>query len=539
MSMDDFHLQLKDLSIYFEGQTEATVSHLNLKVKKGSCVGLVGESGSGKSLTAQTIMQLLPPSARVSAESEVLFNGNDLLLFSERDMQAVRGRQIGLIFQDAATALNPVMTIAKQLFEQIKGRDKLEKAIKLLDEVGIRQPERVVHSYPHQLSGGMRQRAMIAMALAGEPELLIADEPTTALDVTIQAQVIQLLQDIRRDRGMSMIFISHDLPLVSKVADDVVVLREGQVIEVAAAKDFFHHPNTDYGQALLTAAPDLKAKQATPSPADPLLAVKDLKVYFPIKTGLLKRTTGYVKAVDGVSYEVMPGQTLAIVGESGSGKTTNALAVLKLLKEAQGEIVFAGQSILERDFFKKKSSRSQFRQDVQIVFQDPYAALNPKMMVRDSLAEGLLAQGLEKSLQQCDPLIDDVLLKVNLDPAMKWRYPHEFSGGQRQRLCIARAVVLKPKLLLLDEPTSSLDTTTQMRILDLLESLQREFNLAYLLITHNLGVVAHMAHQVLVMCEGKVVEHGDVASVLNAPQKPYTQQLLESVPQIENEGELK
>jgi peptide/nickel transport system ATP-binding protein len=529
----EIHLSVQDLTIKFQNQDAPAVIHLSFNVLKGGCVGLVGESGSGKSLTALAVMQLLPESSRVSHSSKIMFHGEDLLGFSERQMRRIRGKKIGLIFQDAATALNPVLTIAQQMFEQLQGKNKLQRAIDLLDEVGVRQPDMHVHSYPHQLSGGMRQRAMIAMALAGDPELLIADEPTTALDVTIQAQVIQLLQDIRLKRSMSMIFISHDLALVSHVADQVVVLQQGSLVESNVSKAFFNDPKTRYAKCLLDSIPSEKVRQPNIDPtSEPLLKVEDLTVHFPIKSGVFKRTQGYVKAVDGVSYELSRGQTLAVVGESGSGKTTTALAILRLLSEAKGQVRFDGENVLTAA--RKRSSKTEklFRQNIQIVFQDPYAALNPKMLLMHSLSEGLFAQKIIKSKKQAEAVIDEILLKVNLDPEMKWRYPHEFSGGQRQRLCIARALVLKPKLLVLDEPTSALDVTTQMQILDLLEELQTELNLAYLLITHNLGVVAHMAHHVMVMYQGKVVEYGDVRSVLENPQHEYTNTLLDAVPKI-------
>jgi peptide/nickel transport system ATP-binding protein len=546
--MENKHLEVKDLSIHFPGQNQPAVNNLSFSLQRGQCLGLVGESGSGKSLTSLAVMQLLPDSAVVSRSSKVLYydSGNNetlsLLDMSERSMRGVRGRKIGLIFQDASTALNPVLTIAQQLGELIPGRvkDKKAHAIQLLDEVGVRQPEVHVHSYPHQLSGGMRQRAMIAMALAGEPDLLIADEPTTALDVTIQAQVIRLLQRIRRDHQMSMIFISHDLALVSHVADDVVVMQDGLCVEKNSSQQFFRSPKSAYSKKLLNAIPGKDIRQECVKENEkPLLTVKNLKVHFPIKSGLFKRTTGFVKAVDGVSYSLSSGRTLAVVGESGSGKTTCALAVLRLLQEAQGDVNFDDLQVLTTSgtFVRKEAKRdfeTRFRNDIQIVFQDPYLALNPKMLLIHSLSEGLLAQKIVGNLTQAEPIIDDALEKVGLDSQMKWRYPHEFSGGQRQRLCIARALVLKPKLLVLDEPTSALDMTTQMQILDLLEGLQSRLNLAYLLITHNLGVVAHMAHHVLVMYQGSVVECGDVRTVLDNPQHEYTQTLLAAVPDIKS-----
>ena len=546
--MDNRHLEVKNLSIHFPGQSDPAVNNLSFSLQRGQCLGLVGESGSGKSLTSLAVMQLLPDSALVSQSSKVLYNDScsnetlSLLDMSERCMRGVRGRKIGLIFQDASTALNPVLTIAQQLYELIPGRvkDKKAHAIRLLEEVGVRQPEVHVHSYPHQLSGGMRQRAMIAMALAGEPDLLIADEPTTALDVTIQAQVMRLLQRIRRDHQMSMVFISHDLALVSHVADDVVVMQNGSCVEKNSSQQFFRSPESVYSKKLLDAIPGKEIRQeCVREDEKPLLTVKNLKVHFPIKSGLFKRTTGFVKAVDGIGYSLSAGRTLAVVGESGSGKTTSALAVLRLLQEAQGEVNFNDSQILSasESSLDKKNKHfllNTFRKDIQIVFQDPYAALNPKMLLIHSLSEGLLAQKIvnHSRLPEIEVIIDDALEKVGLDPQMKWRYPHEFSGGQRQRLCIARALVLKPKLLVLDEPTSALDMTTQMQILNLLDTLQKKMNLAYLLITHNLGVVAHMAHDVLVMYQGSVVEYGEVHSVLNTPQHDYTQTLLAAVPHI-------
>lgn len=540
MANDGNLLEIEQLDIAFgrdaqpHTQQHKAVSGMSLSIQKGQCLGLVGESGSGKTLTALSILQLLPNAARVNANSKILFHGENLLNYSENAMRKIRGRCISMIFQDAMSAFNPVFTIGQQLTEILKYHQRIshkkakQKAIILLDEVGIKDPEYCLKTYPHQLSGGMRQRAMIAMALSCEPELLIADEPSTALDVTIQAQVITLLKKLKQTRNMTLLFISHDLAVVSQIADDVAVMEKGTKVEDTRASEFFEQPQHDYSQKLLRAIPPTTTRHTKVEKQKTLLSLQNLKVYFPIKAGILKRTVGHVKAVDDISFTIPAGQTLALVGESGSGKTTTGKAILKLLNKTSGNIIFNGTDLSHLS----RQATQQLRRDSQIVFQDPYSALNPRMLIVDSIAEGLIAQKHCRNRQALFNKVDQALIKVGLPIEAKWRYPHEFSGGQRQRICIARALALEPKLLILDEPTSALDVSIQMQILELLAQLQQEQGLSYLLITHNLSVVAYMAHHTAVMRQGKIVEQGQTNQILNAPQHTYTQQLLACVPML-------
>ena len=529
-------LTIKHLSILFGDKK--VVDDVSFSMQQGQCVGLVGESGSGKSLTALAIIQLLPVMARVSQHSHINFHHDgsqhNLLDYSEQKMRHIRGKKIGMIFQDAMSAFNPVFTIGNQISEVItthlkfSKRQAKQKAFELLEETCIHDVARVYQSYPHQISGGMRQRAMIAMALACEPNILIADEPTTALCATIQAQIIELLKKLQKAHNMTLLFISHDLAVISYLADDIVVLQNGKVVEHATARQFFTAPQHPYSQQLIRAIPSHNEVGQPENTHKPILTVENLKVYFPIRKGLLKRIKGYVKAVDDVCFQIKPQQTLALVGESGSGKTTTGKSLLKLLNTHSGKI------ILEDDDITQMSQRCMLakRADIQIIFQDPYAALNPRMMVADCLAEGLIAQKKCRNRKQALPIIDEWLEKVELPLDSKWRYPHEFSGGQRQRICIARALVLEPKLLILDEPTSSLDVSIQMQILNLLIKLQKQLSLAYLLITHNLSVVNYMSHRIAVMYKGKIVEYGDTQTIMEKPQHDYTKQLLTSIATI-------
>lgn len=532
-------LSIKDLTVTFgTGSNKTTaISHLNLDILPNQCLGIVGESGSGKSMTAMAIMQLLPVAARVSSSSQIFYHGHDLLNFSERRMREVRGKKIGMIFQDAMSALNPVLSIRQQMDEVLKTHTTMNKAARqqrataLLDEVGIHDPSRTLNAYPHQLSGGMRQRAMIAMTLCAEPDILIADEPSTALDVTIQAQVITLLKTLKEKHHATLIFISHDLAVVSQLADNIIVMQNGVKVEQASTRDFFENPQHAYSKALLNAIPSNTARHTAVEHTQPLVRVNDLKVHFPIRHGLLKRIKGYVKAVDGVSFDIPKGKTLALVGESGSGKTTTGRAIIQLLNTTAGHITFNNKNLTA---LSKREIRP-LRKNMQIIFQDPYAALNPRMMIIDAIAEGLITQKKARSRRQAIKQVDQWLTHVDLDPDMKWRYPHEFSGGERQRICIARALALEPELLILDEPTSALDVSIQMQILQLLESLQEKLGLTYLLITHNLAVVAFMAEFLGVMSQGKLVEQGTTADILTHPQHPYTQQLLASIPTLPND----
>lgn len=524
-------LQVRNLSIdiQFGQQQKRVVNEVTFSVEKNQTIALIGESGSGKSLIALAITQLLPPAALIDQQSTILLKGEDLLTFSELKMRGVRGRRIGLIFQEAITALNPVMTIGKQILEVLNqhfnfdNKTAYQKVIALLAEVGVPNPHYYFRAYPHQLSGGLKQRTLIAIALAGEPELLIADEPTTALDVTLQAQIIALLQKIQQQRSMGLIFITHDLGVVAKIANQVIVLLQGQVIENANAQAFFHQPLHAYSTKLFAALPTQFAHLPLPEDnSKPLLKVTNLKIYYPIRKGLFKRTVKIIKAVDNISLEIKQGQTLALVGESGSGKTTTGMAILKLIPITSGCLYFSNQDITHH-------TPPTFRKDIQVIFQDPYSSMDPRMLVGNIIAEGLRAQGI---LPDPSEKISELLLKVGLDPEAQWRYPHEFSGGQRQRICIARALALTPKLLICDEPTSALDVFSQLQILQLLSKLQTEIKLSYLLITHNLAVVEYLADHVAVMKEGQIVEQGPAARVLSSPTHPYTQKLLKAIPLI-------
>jgi len=521
-------LHIERLTVQF-GTAKPVVQEVSFTLKQGECRALVGESGSGKSLTSLAILQLLPHAAQVSRESKIRYQGQDLLDFSEQKMRHVRGKHIAMIFQDAMTAFNPVFTVGFQINEVIK-QHRVTRAqhakshlFHLLEEVGIDDPKRCYHAYPHELSGGMRQRAMIAMSLAAKPAILIADEPTTALDVTLQEQIIALLKEQQRKRNMSLLFISHDLAVVSQLADDITVLKQGHVVEENRASAFFAHPQHEYSQQLIAAIPSDSARHQEPVPNEkPLLQLQQIKIHYPIRKGLFKRVVGQVKAVDGISLKLYQGKTVALVGESGSGKTTTGKCLVNLLPKTAGDILLDGTPLYKTT-------------DIQMVFQDPYTALNPRMLIGESIAEGMLIQGIATHKQQAQLQTESLLEKVGLEPQARLRYPHEFSGGQRQRICIARALALKPKVLVLDEPTSALDVSIQMQILRLLESLQQEHQFAYLLITHNLSVVAYMAQYTAVMHKGKIVEQNITATLLKNPQHEYTQKLLSSIPTIKRE----
>ncbi|MCX7126208.1 MAG: ABC transporter ATP-binding protein [Gammaproteobacteria bacterium] len=523
-----------DLDFVSTENTQSVLKNFELTLQAGRCMGLVGESGSGKTLSVLSILQLLPANAYVSSESKIIFRDQNLLDLTEKQMRHVRGKHIGIIFQDAMSAFNPVLTIGQQLIETIRlhlllsTKDAKNRALGLLDQVGIQDPLRCYQSYPHELSGGMRQRAMIAMAISAEPSIIIADEPTTALDVTIQAQVLDLLKKLKKEKHCAILFIGHDLSVVSSIADDITVLKQGVIVEQSEAKSFFQQPQHEYSRQLFDAILPSSPRKTDNNNAEIILTVDHLKCYFPIRSGILKRIKSYVKAVDDISFVIPQGETVALVGESGSGKTTAAKAILQLIKNTDGKVIFENQSLSEIDSKKLR----ELRADMQIIFQDPYSALNPRMMIFDSLCEGLLIQKKVRNKKEAIPIIDDILKQVELPEGFKWRYPHEFSGGQRQRLCIARALTLSPKLLILDEPTSALDVSTQKQILILLEKLQNEKKLSYLLITHNLSVVAYLAHRVAVMHNGKIVEYGNANDVLRSPQHAYTKRLLSSVSTI-------
>jgi microcin C transport system ATP-binding protein len=525
--MTEALLQVKDLSVLFRqaGNETLAVDRVSFDVKKGETVALVGESGSGKSVTALSVMKLLPYPAASHPTGSIRFKGRELLSMPEHEIRQVRGNDITIIFQEPMTSLNPLHTIEKQIGEIIelhggvRGNACRERIIELLTQVGIPDPAGRLASYPHQLSGGQRQRVMIAMALANEPDLLIADEPTTALDVTVQAQILKLLKDIQTKQGMSMLFITHDLGIVRKLADRVCVMNQGKIVEQGEVGQVFSSPQHAYTRALLAAEP--KPDPAPLQPQAPIvMKTDDLKVWFPIRRGLLRKTVGHIKAVDGVSIAVRKGETLGIVGESGSGKTTLGLALLRLIS-SDGPIVFMGQDIQGLKFKEMRPHR----RDMQIVFQDPYGSLSPRMSVADIIEEGLWVHHPKMTAAEREQRVVQALRDVGLDPDTRFRYPHEFSGGQRQRIAVARAIVLEPTFIVLDEPTSALDMLIQCQIVDLLRDLQKRRNLTYLFISHDLRVVAALASRLIVMRNGKVVEEGPASELFKAPKSDYTKAL--------------
>lgn len=608
-------LSIRNLTTCFDtaaGVVRA-VDNVSLDIRRGETLALLGESGCGKSITAFSVMRLVPaPAGRISA-GQVRLDGQELLKLPEVAMRKVRGNRIAMIFQEPMTSLNPVLTIGDQIGEAVRHHDGDNdgsvrgRVIELLDAVGIPEPQRRLREYPHQLSGGMKQRIMIAIALAGEPELLIADEPTTALDVTIQAQVLELLRELQRRTGMAILMITHDLGVVSEMADRVAVMYAGQIVEQASRDDFFAEPRHPYSRKLFESLPDIDkrnealavihgsvpplssrfsgcrfadrcdyawdvchsrepdllqlengpqvrchlfdtsvtastdaiperaaAQAISPAQGDDdsvLLDVQDMKIHFPIHKGLLRRTAGYVYAVDGVSLQIRKGRTLALVGESGCGKTTIGKGILQLIRPTAGQVLF------DQDELTRLTGEAlrQRRADVQIIFQDPYSSMNPRMMVRDIIQEGMVALAIETDAQRREARVDELLVQVGLPVEAKFRYPHEFSGGQRQRICIARALAVNPQLIICDEPTSALDVSVQAQILNQLKELQQQMGLAYLFITHNLSVVAYLADEVAVMYLGRIVEQGSVNEVLQHPKHPYTRALLSAIPVIDQQ----
>ncbi|MBE7246122.1 MAG: ABC transporter ATP-binding protein [Actinomycetospora chiangmaiensis] len=530
MTLDESQplLAVEDLSVAFRsraGETRA-VDGIGFTIRRGETVALVGESGSGKSVTALAILRLLDGAAR--QEGRILFKGQDLAGLPERAMRDVRGADITMVFQEPMTSLNPLHTIERQIGEVLglhrglTGKAAKRRILELLDLVGLRDAESRMGAYPHELSGGQRQRVMIAMALACEPDLLVADEPTTALDVTVQAQILALLADLQKRLGMAMLFITHDLGIVERIADRVCVMLKGKIVEAGETGAVFANPQHDYTRRLIASEPKGRANPIPPDAA-PLLEAGPLKVWFPLKAGLLRRVVGHVKAVDGVSLRVRAGETVGVVGESGSGKTTLGLALLRLTA-SEGPIVFLGKAI---DGFGVAQMRP-LRKDMQVVFQDPYGSLSPRMAVADIVAEGLVVQGAVRSRAERRAVVSKALMDVGLDPAAMDRYPHEFSGGQRQRIAIARAIVLNPRFVVLDEPTSALDRSVQAQIVTLLRDLQRERGLAYLFISHDLKVVRALANYVMVMQNGRVVEEGPAETIFSDPQTAYTRALFKA-----------
>ncbi len=528
-------LSVRDLSVAFgRGEREVlAVDRVSFDIRKGETLALVGESGSGKSVTALSVMRLLPYPAAWHPSGAILFKGQDMMRLQENDMRRVRGDDITIVFQEPMTSLNPLHPIEKQIGEilllhgGLVGAKARARTIELLTQVGIPDPEGRLQSFPHQLSGGQRQRVMIAMALANEPDLLIADEPTTALDVTVQAQILKLLKDLQSRLGMAILFITHDLGIVHKVADRVCVMKQGKIVEQGEVEAVFSAPQHPYTRELIAAEP-----KGDPAPLNPhgdvMIRTDDLKVWFPIKRGVLRKVVGHIKAVDGVTIEVRRGETLGIVGESGSGKTTLGLALLRLIS-SDGPIVFMGNKLQGLKFKEMRP----FRRDMQIVFQDPYGSLSPRMSIADIIEEGLPIHQPQLSRAEREERVVRALIEVGLDPQTRFRYPHEFSGGQRQRIAVARAVVLEPTFVVLDEPTSALDMLIQAQIVDLLRDLQQRKNLTYLFISHDLKVVAALASKLIVMRNGKVVEEGPSAEIFARPRSPYTKALFSAAFNLE------
>ena len=532
-------LSVRDLSVAFRqgGRETLAVDGVSFDLAKGETLALVGESGSGKSVTALSIMKLLPYPSAHHPSGQIQFNGRELIAMSERQMRQVRGDEITIVFQEPMTSLNPLHTIEQQIAEilllhrGLTGAAARARVIELLGQVGIRDPEERLTAYPHQLSGGQRQRVMIAMALANEPDLLIADEPTTALDVTVQAQILLLLKEIQTRMGMAILFITHDLGIVRKIADRVCIMKQGKIVEHGEAAQVFRAPQHPYTCELLAAEP--KGKAPSLNPGGPVvIKTDDLKVWFPIKRGVMRRTIGHIKAVDGVSIEVRKGETLGIVGESGSGKTTLGLAILRLIS-SQGPVVFLGEPIHDLGFKKMRPHR----RDMQIVFQDPYGSLSPRMSIADVIEEGLWVHQPNLTAAEREQKVVRALTDVGLDPATRFRYPHEFSGGQRQRIAVARAIVLEPTFVVLDEPTSALDMLIQAQIVDLLRDLQKRRELTYVFISHDLKVVGALACRVMVMRNGKVVEEGPAGEVFANPKDPYTRALFAAAFKLETAPE--
>ncbi|MFK0276055.1 ABC transporter ATP-binding protein [Ensifer sp. NPDC090286] len=526
--MTDPLLSVRDLSVAFHqgGNTSVAVDHISFDIKRGETVALVGESGSGKSVSANSILKLLPYPSASHPSGEILFNGKDLLRASDAELRHARGNDITMIFQEPMTSLNPLHSIERQigeileLHQGLQGAARRTRILELLNQVGIREPEKRLSAYPHELSGGQRQRVMIAMALANRPELLIADEPTTALDVTVQAQILELLKTLKDEHGMSMLFITHDLGIVRKIADRVCVMTKGKIVETGPTAEIFANPQHAYTRHLLASEP-----KGNPPPSDAskpiVMEASDMKVWFPIKAGFLRKVVDHVKAVDGIDLKLRAGQTLGVVGESGSGKTTLGLALTRLIS-SKGRIAFIGKDIDRYSFNEMRPLRNR----MQIVFQDPYGSLSPRMSVADIIAEGLKIHERSLSDNARDARVAAALEEVGLDPATRWRYPHEFSGGQRQRIAIARAMVLKPQFVMLDEPTSALDMSVQAQVVDLLRDLQVKHDLAYLFISHDLKVVRALANEMIVMRMGKVVEQGPAERIFNAPSQDYTKALM-------------
>lgn len=535
--MDPLLLEVKNLSVTFgEGVSIIqAVNAISFSMAPGETLGLVGESGSGKTMAAMAVLRLLPSSARLHAD-KLFFNNQNILSLDEPALLGLRGASIGMIFQEPMTALNPVYPVFRQLSENIANGKEMDRrmlrieAARLLDLTGIANPDNYLDAYPHQLSGGQRQRVMIAMALARKPDLLIADEPTTALDVTIQAQILDLLISIQQKLGMAMLLISHDLHMVRKVASRVAVMQNGHIVEQGSVEAIFQTPRHEYTQALIASLPEGESPKVT-LPSIPLLRGDNLTCHFPVKKGFFRRTVGIIKAVDGVCLDINRGETLGVVGESGSGKTTLGELILRL-NDGRGRLEFDGTDL----FSLNRSQLRKIRKRIQVVFQDPFSSLSPRWTVGRILEEGLVIHGMHHEPEKRKALVLAMLAEVGLDAASLERYPHQFSGGQRQRIAIARAMVLNPSLLVLDEPTSALDLTVQAQILKLLKKLQQRHQLSFLFISHDLRVIRAMSHHILVMWQGKVVESGLTEEIFRQPKHPYTQQLLKAALELSSGG---
>ena len=536
--MSEELIRIQNLSIAFEQENTLTtvVSDVNLSIGKGEILGLVGESGSGKSVTAQSLMRLLPEPPVVYQSGEIIYQGKDILTLPPPELRFLRGHKISMIFQEPMTSLNPLHNIEKQLAEAVflhsgdTGQSARNKVLEWLNRVGLRDAEKRLKALPHELSGGERQRVMIAMALINEPDLLIADEPTTALDVTIQAQVLSLIQQLQKDLGMSVLFITHDLGIVHQMADRVAIMQQGRIVEVGETDALFRNPQHPYTRKLLSSEPSGSPLPVTES-APVALEADDLKVWFAMKKGVLKRVYDHVKAVDGISLSIRKGETLGIVGESGSGKTTLARALLRLVP-SEGRIGYVGPDMKKLDLNQLNQRQMRpLRRNLQIIFQDPYGSLSPRMSVAQIIAEGLHVH--EKlSSDEVDERVIAAMKAVQLDPDSRNRYPNAFSGGQRQRIAIARALILNPSLLVLDEPTSALDRSVQKEIIDLLKALQQKHQLSYLFVSHDLTVVRAMSHRIMIMQAGKVVETGQAEQIFTQPTQEYTRKLIAAIPSM-------
>ena len=528
-------LSIENLSVAFKqgGTTNLAVDGVSFTINKGETVALVGESGSGKSVTALSILKLLPYPAASHPSGAIHFNGENLLDGDERDLMRVRGNDVTMIFQEPMTSLNPLHTVDRQINEILKlhrgmsDKQATGRTIELLEQVGIQNAKARLGAYPHQLSGGQRQRVMIAMALANEPQLLIADEPTTALDVTIQAQILKLLKELQQKRGLAMLFITHDLGIVRKIADRTFVMKGGKIVEHGPTEKLFKNPQHEYTKHLINSEPSGEPPETDDS-APLVLQAEDVKVWFPIKRGFMRRTVDHVKAVDGIDVTLREGQTLGVVGESGSGKTTLGLALTRLIS-SKGKIAFVERNISEYSFKQMKP----LREEMQVVFQDPYGSLSPRMSIGEIVGEGLQIHQPELSTFERDKKVAEALFETGLDPDTRHRYPHEFSGGQRQRVAIARALVLEPKFIMLDEPTSALDMSVQAQVVDLLRELQERHKLTYMFISHDLKVVRALANDVIVMRHGQVVEQGPTAQIFDTPRTEYTKALMAAAFNIE------